>query len=481
MSSKILLLVVTDQKLAFKQLYTYPDRDFCFFSDFPHERLVYPIIESDLDLECTCTLLWLIQYSRDFVTYEYRDFLNVYGESQRCIFDPDQFYQHMAACDFNKKLQNCHNKSAHATKNVGILFETNLYYAYKWLQYLLEVVFQPMLCVLGILTNTLTILIIRNKSDLHLSKNFKNIMYKHIVANSALNIVFCAIRLLSLVNICIFPQTSYCSAVYRSSASQHLKIYAINFVGNAVRLCSNMSYIAYSISRYYLSTSNPSKIFKRFKNLNVKALYSLAFLACLALSSFKLFQYEVNEFEGGFDPNYPFDVYAPIYCNAWLKEMKLVFTRVFTKCRLFAVLNMANNILNNIVFVFVSVCIDVGLVRFTNENIKRKKIMFPALCHMVSPSLDHALNLKEKVNKMIITNGLLYFVSHAPEFVVNVLLLVFNRRVAQHCFNRFSCVELLEMARVFNFWSISLQFFVFLHFDTNFKHSIQVICGRKKV
>ena len=44
---------------SFNMIYTYPNEDLCLFKDFPHNNLVYPIIEGGKKLKCTCTLLWL--------------------------------------------------------------------------------------------------------------------------------------------------------------------------------------------------------------------------------------------------------------------------------------------------------------------------------------------------------------------------------------------------------------------------------------
>ena len=80
---------------------------------------------------------------------------------------------------------------------------------------------------------------------------------------------------------------------------------------------------------------------------------------------------------------------------------------------------------------------------------------------------------------MVITNGLLYFVSHVPEFVATLLLIVFDRGISEFCRNYFSCVELIELTHFFNLLSISLQFFVFRRFDTNFRKSFAMIFIRQ--
>ena len=128
-------------------------------------------------------------------------------------------------------------------------------------------------------------------------------------------------------------------------------------------------------------------------------------------------------------------------------------------------------ILNNIVFFFISICIDIGLIRFTNQNLERKRKLFTADESLV---LVQAISLKDKVNKMIITNGILYFLSHVSEFVLTILLLIFEKKISNYCLHLFSCVEIIEMAQTFNLWSISLQFFVFKHFDKNFNESVQI-------
>ena len=85
---------------------------------------------------------------------------------------------------------------------------------------------------------------------------------------------------------------------------------------------------------------------------------------------------------------------------------------------MFSALNMINNMLNNMLFLFISVIIDVGLIRFTKQNLARKR----RLC-AENDIVKHAIMLKEKITKLIITNGLLYFLSHMSEFADSILLL----------------------------------------------------------
>ena len=298
-------------------------------------------------------------------------------------------------------------------------------------------------------------------------------MYKHMQANAVFNIIYSGIKLLSLMNICIFPRSSFCSRVYKLESSQYFKIYAIYFLGNAIRLCANFSYISFSISRYFLSTSNPSKFFQKFQNMNIRAYYARFVLLSMCLSAFRPFQFAVNNFYYDIDKSYPLDVYGVNFCQT---VNPYFHANNHLKCRLFNTLTIINSILHNIVFLVISVFIDIGLIRFTNLNLQRKRALFAS--QEVSPALAQAKKLKVIVNKMIVTNGLLYFVSHAPEFVTTVLLFIFGKHLSELCMTVFSCVELNEMAQVFNFVSLSLQFFVFTYFDKNFRLSLRNLTHR---
>ena len=96
----------------------------------------------------------------------------------------------------------------------------------------------------------------------------------------------------------------------------------------------------------------------------------------MSFSLFKVFEYKINNFNSGFDINYPFDAYGINFCKNSLEDAKAKTLKILTKCKIFTSLNMINNILNNIVLFCIGICIDVGLIRFTNQNLKRTKKLF---------------------------------------------------------------------------------------------------------
>ena len=60
-------VVFHDKLTLFKKAYQYPEEDLCLFKEFPHERHVFPtVIEAEQEV-CTCTIVWLIQYSKEYM------------------------------------------------------------------------------------------------------------------------------------------------------------------------------------------------------------------------------------------------------------------------------------------------------------------------------------------------------------------------------------------------------------------------------
>ncbi len=58
---------------AFNKAYVYPSEDICLFKDFPHTRLVMPILNPFRFINCTCTLKWLQQHYFLFFNYMNKD------------------------------------------------------------------------------------------------------------------------------------------------------------------------------------------------------------------------------------------------------------------------------------------------------------------------------------------------------------------------------------------------------------------------
>jgi len=101
-----MILELTD----LSKTYLYPEKDFCLFRHFPHEKLVFPIIETKQNLECSCTLMWLLKNKSLFSNVDELKTSSV----ENCLFNKD-FDKIVSNCDFNKKIEECKEQREETT------------------------------------------------------------------------------------------------------------------------------------------------------------------------------------------------------------------------------------------------------------------------------------------------------------------------------------------------------------------------------
>jgi len=470
--------------LFFNRFYAFPNEDICLFKNFPHSQLVLPLIVFDLKNyypnEWSCTLVWLMKYYHLYFSSDFQEsnsYVNL-EPAYRAFFknqsithcNPSEFHKTYDSCNFSQRFTNCDFKAQ--LKRVPLNGFESLISILKWSQYIIEVYLRTILCFIGLVTNLLILKVIRTKKS---AKNFSSSLYKHIFANALFNVGYCFIYMFSLLNICIYPKTSFCSSVWQTEFAQYFYIYVILFLGNTLRLCCNISYIFFALSRIALmGASNTSKLKKYFETQNIKRFYMLVSLVSMGFSLFLVFENKVNTLYqdyvglnlGDFRQNNAYDVK---YCESFRSELmtgniQFSLTSSFLlKCELFKWFNLINNILNNGLFLVISISVDIFMVRFSNRVIEKKKALN-------SPHLNEAIAFKTKLNKMIIINGTLYFFSHFPEFIVTVIFYLFKSdSITTFCYMTFDCTTIIEMAQAFHFLSIGFQFFIFLKFDHNFE------------
>ena len=115
------------------------------------------------------------------------------------------------------------------------------------------------------------------------------------------------------------------------------------------------------------------------------------------------------------------------------------------------------------------------MLRFTKKSFIEKT-------HLVTDKakIEEAQKMTDKITKMVIINSIFFFISHFPEFLTTILMMIFNEKAKKFCFYMFSCKKIIEMSQVFCLISVSLQMFLFIGFDKNYKLSIIDLFKRKK-
>ena len=336
--------------------------------------------------------------------------------------------------------------------------DTDVFYVVKWLQLILLILLKPLFCGIAIVSNILIIIVISNKKR---KKDFKDQMYKLILLNAVFNILYSVIMALKLINECLFYYSPvFCSILYQTPSSQYFKIIVVNFLGSTFKTCSSLTYIAFSLSRFILIAEKYKKVtfLKKFNELKL-IVFVVAFITMSALiSGYKLFQYKLNRIHFPLK-SFPYEIYDEIAC----KE-----TSHYKQCRMFTSFKIIDNVINDIAFFVLNIVIDCSLfVAFRKEIEKKKKIS--------SIQSDDLQQKQDDLSKMLIINGVMYVVSHSPEFVTSILLIRFSQKLVNFCMNKFSCELISENAQFFCLISISFQFSILLRFNTNFRQSFREI------
>ena len=176
------------------------------------------------------------------------------------------------------------------------------------------------------------------------------------------------------------------------------------------------------------------------------------------LSTFILFQYELNETKD-YRKEFPFEIRNEKFCLAKQNG---------DQCRLFNAFKLLNNIINGILFVFLNIFIDIFLIKVFGESIKLKFHM-----EFNRSKVEEYKKKIKNLTKMVIVNGVIYFLSYIVELTVTIMLIVFSERIFHFCSEKISCDLIKEEAEFFIVFSMMANFCILKTFNKNFDESFK--------
>ena len=345
----------------------------------------------------------------------------------------------------------------------------DIYLFVKWLEKILLVYIRPILAAIALVNNILIIITIMRKRNHRVvnKKCFTENMYSHMLVNSVFNALYACIMATSLLNTRVFYSESsdgtFCSGVYRTTSAQYYKIWVIEFFGNMVKTCVNISYIMFVTNRLVFVAANISEKSRSIKNAFEKLKFKiyLPILICFAslISLHKLFEYKVNEFMI-LTISFPSEIYSELYC-------------VNQICSYMDSFKLLNDTLNDLLFCLLSLLIDIILLKCVSKELKKKILIR-------GPRADNKdLDKSQKnVDRMVLSNGFIYFLSHVPEFSMTLGLLIFRERLVKFCTKNNACDLLREEATCLTLIASVFQFYVLLIFNENFRKNFKELFQR---
>ena len=470
----------------FYETYKYPEEDFCLFSHFPHERLIYPAFDTLGKMNCSCTILWLIKYTKvyadkrkinkrdNYIMFEVK--YNITVDTLYCLFEKN-YNDLMKKCDFNQRRKLCNRTgfSLNETNSPPNIFflqtDEDVMNLIGLSEYILLVVLNPIFAFFGMLTNLMIVSVIYNFKNFssykrNKMKKNKDNMFKHILIHSIFNIFYCFIISFKSINECLmFTSSLFCSSVYTYQSAQYFKIIFIEFFGNMTKTCSNISYVAITLSRLLIMSKKSKSCVNKFEKINIKIYFVILIVFSSLLSVFKFFQFNIDSFQDIiYTSQFPSEKSNRRHCS-------LNKDSIFD-CKILGIIKVMNSVINDIFLFVITVLLDILVLNGLSKMIKSKKEMVDNF-HEIEENKK-----KKRIEKMVFINGLIFLFSHSPELIVSVYLL--NQSKLLFC-ETTRCDKLNELAQFFIFFSMLSQFFINKNYNSIFLESYDQIKTNIKV
>ena len=233
------------------------------------------------------------------------------------------------------------------------------YYDLKQSSYLVHfilIVIMPLVCLLGIIFNSLVICVVSNKSN---QKDLKENQYKYMRLNAIFNILILIIEPFTLISECRDYSSLFCSQIRFWQLSQYFKIIFGEYFSNVFRLAANFTYVQFALNRLSLIGRDHGKLVTNAAKLKMRQYIWRIIIPCLVLPAIKIFRYFPNSY--CIDADYPIPIgYYFKYLNS---SLMFVYISV----------NITFDILNYFVFLVVNFIIDVNLAIKMKQTIEEKR------------------------------------------------------------------------------------------------------------
>jgi hypothetical protein len=406
------------------QEYNFPDQDVCLFKDFPHKNLVFPYFFNCYN---TCLFNWLIQHRKMFKLDS--DFL---CDSTRID------------CDYENVFALCDSKDFSYTTDGN--FEENAYYfdnpeyAKQLIQYILIVIFIPILSTVGIVLNFISFRALLNK-EYFKKKDDSMIIYQKMLICCLANLIICFLFAFKFTNQCIDPLRSLCINTIVTHRNLRIFLTVVFFyVGNSLKTYSNFIYFIISVQRYYLITNSKLNFLFKFFKHNKSSIFLL--IISFSINIVKLFEHN-SEIE------YKFLIYPIVYT---------------TDFDIYFYINNFVIFSTNMLLFFIQSVVDINLLKFIIKSNKLNK----SIGRTVGESKD---KLEKRMKLMIFSNGIIFFLTHLLDIIVLILKNVKEFYMQNFFFQRILFHILNDWHDLIFIVNCSINILIFYVFNVKFRKS----------
>jgi hypothetical protein len=470
--------------------YAYPDKDFCIFSNYPHDRSVLIMLNYVLH-DCTCTLVWIFKNAailRAFneldVTYQLEPAQN---PCSSLINDFVKFKQVFNACGFPDRYQKCQLNML--SLNQSLASYTDSYFQFYDAQYvfieirdILKNYFDYWVLVVGFLANLITVIVIinayskaiaySNNKDNQLG-SIKENFFTYMLINSIINSIYCLIMFFNEVLPCV-PNPTGEQFIEHNCVITDI---CITTTASVLKLTANVTYLQMSLNRYLLVGKDHSERLKKIGKANIVTVLIVAITTSCLLSYVYV---EQDNFLNKLTEDSTQDVY-----NDYFSQFLYSYTQFnnFTyyslvskfekKLPLIIPLVIIYDIVGYFLFVILNLILDVMTV------IKLKE----TLAHKASIGVQSKQKKEEQERAerrsiiMVILNSLVNVLLRIPELLSIIFFFIINSQafLLRECSHLSECSVMTQISN--SFFNVTMIFNIFFYyfFNKTFKFAFHLI------
>jgi len=486
-----LVLVQINPKFFF---YDYPNEDFCYFKDYPHHKLVLPLLIPIIDTNnVSCTFLYLTQFSQYFTQdiYDLNKRLKVSSFDFMYKTDVDEqknnflkIIRQNCTKFISDKLKLCNNLKEFQMKKTSndfyfyfILFDFRLIAKFNIIFF--EIVFNPIFCIICLFLSILFLYIISNKKIF--KNNLKN--YTYLKFHYYIMSFYFLISFFKLFYTCITTNDfndvmleidNFCPVdhILTNKILFYLNIILLKLIGSSLKTCSCLFYILFSIDRFIRITDKKTKY---FKEKSVKYYITITLIVSFLINLHLFFQFQYNQNNQSL---YSSTEYISFFFNSndYSQELSEISLNVL-KC-----LNIIKIIFSDFILIFIGIYIDFKLYLFIKNKPKIASNLILNNKLQVIKKKRKETESQKRISSMIILNGLNSFLLRTPFSIFSLYGFIFrNENSSEQYFPSFYayticrteqlCNSLISLTYFFYLLSFVFQFFIFFKLDKNFKES----------
>jgi len=318
----------------------------------------------------------------------------------------------------------------------------------------------------------------------------KDRMYTYLHINSIFNSICCSITIIDYIVLYYTIDIDDKKISY-----QYYNLILIKIIGSSIKTCSNISHLSFSLSRYKKIKGKDYIFIKSFNNLSFKLYLFLIIIFSMAINLYVYFQHEIislgsdDKASVRFLNNYvvlPFNDYKVNF-----SDTEFIVLNVFQCLKI---------LFSDLSYIIATTIIDIFLFKIVKKQMDKKRKILLNLNQNRTAAATTTTNNKKKENKisaeyrisrMIILNGINYFVFRFPFAIVKFYVLIFRHDEKEKkflpnfisylmCKNYKLCQNMGELFYFLFLVSYFIQFFIFFKLDKNFKDSLLAIITKIK-